>query len=83
MKTLSIAGTAAMFLVGGGILTHGIPALHHFAEMALQGTAGATAVLGSVLFDGLVGILAGMIAVAVMTLVKKWRGTAAQSSAPG
>jgi len=83
MKTLSIAGTAAMFLVGGGILTHGIPALHHFAEMALQGTTGATAVLGSVLFDSLVGILAGMVAVGVMTLVKKWRGTAAQSSAPG
>ena len=83
MKTLSIAGTAAMFLVGGGILTHGIPALHHFAEMALHGTTGATAVLGNVLFDGLVGILAGLIAVAVMTLVKKWRGTAAQSSAPG
>ena len=29
MKGLTIAGTAAMFLVGGGILTHGVPALHH------------------------------------------------------
>ena len=32
MKTLSVAGTAAMFMVGGGILTHGIPALHHGIE---------------------------------------------------
>jgi predicted DNA repair protein MutK len=32
MKGLSIAGTVAMFLVGGGILTHGIPALHHWIE---------------------------------------------------
>ena len=32
MKGLSIAGTAAMFLVGGGILTHGVPALHHAIE---------------------------------------------------
>ena len=32
MKALSVAGTAAMFLVGGGILTHGVPALHHGIE---------------------------------------------------
>ncbi len=83
MKALSVAGTAAMFLVGGGILTHGIPALHHFAEMALHGIAGATATLGNVLFDGLVGILAGLIGVAVVTLVKKWRGAAAPSGASG
>ncbi len=83
MKTLSIAGTAAMFLVGGGILTHGIPALHRFAEMALHGITGVTAMLGTVLYDGLVGILAGLIAVAVVTLVKKWRGAGAQPSASG
>ncbi|MBA2546972.1 MAG: DUF808 domain-containing protein [Burkholderiaceae bacterium] len=83
MKTLSIAGTAAMFLVGGGILTHGIPPLHHFAEMALHGVTGTTAMLGNMLFDGLVGILAGLIAVAVVTLLKKLRTPAAQSSAPG
>lgn len=32
MKTLSIVGTVAMFLVGGGIITHTIPLLHHFTE---------------------------------------------------
>ena len=83
MKTLSIAGTAAMFLVGGGILTHGIPALHHLAETALHGVTGTTAMLGNLLFDGLVGILAGLIVVAVVTLLKKWRTAAAQSSASG
>jgi uncharacterized protein len=83
MKALSIAGTAAMFLVGGGILTHGIPALHHVAETALHGVTGTMAMVGNVLFDGLVGILAGVIVVAVMTVLKKWRTAAQQSSAPG
>ena len=83
MKTLSIAGTAAMFLVGGGILTHGIPALHHFVETVLHGATGTTAMLGNVLFDGLVGILAGLIVVALVTLLKRWRTTAAPSSASG
>ena len=83
MKALSIAGTAAMFLVGGGILTHGIPALHHVAETALHGVTGMTATLGNLLFDGLAGILAGLIVVAVVTVLKKWRTTAAQSSASG
>ena len=32
MRTLSILGTAAMFLVGGSIIGHGIPALHHLTE---------------------------------------------------
>jgi predicted DNA repair protein MutK len=32
MKTLSIVGTVAMFLVGGGIISHTIPLLHHFTE---------------------------------------------------
>ena len=83
MKALSIAGTAAMFLVGGGILTHGIPALHHFAETALHGVTGTTAMLGNLLFDGLVGILAGLIVVAVVTLLKKWRTATTQSSVSG
>ena len=36
MKTLSVAGTAAMFLVGGGILTHGCAPLHHAIEALVQ-----------------------------------------------
>jgi predicted DNA repair protein MutK len=71
MKGLSIAGTAAMFLVGGGILTHGFPALHHAIE-ALAARAGS--VLGAVtplLADAVVGIVAGALVLAVVTGVKK------------
>jgi predicted DNA repair protein MutK len=71
MKGLSIAGTAAMFLVGGGILTHGFPALHHAIE-ALAARAGS--VLGAVtplLADAVVGIVAGALVLAVVTAVKK------------
>jgi hypothetical protein len=49
----------------------------------LHGVTGMTATLGNLLFDGLAGILAGLIVVAVVTVLKKWRTTAAQSSASG
>ncbi len=71
MKGLSIAGTAAMFLVGGGILTHGFPPLHHAIE-SLAARAGT--VLGAVtplLADAVVGIVAGALVLAAVTLVKK------------
>lgn len=68
MKSLSVLGTAAMFLVGGGILSHGLPGVatlaHHAAEF---GGAAAT------LFDGLVGLAAGAALVAVAALVRKAR----------
>ena len=73
MKGLSVAGTAAMFLVGGGILTHGVPALSHAIE-ALAARAGT--VLGAVtplLADALVGMLAGALVLAAVTLVQKIR----------
>lgn len=73
MKALSVAGTAAMFLVGGGILTHGVPALHHAIE-ALAERVGS--VLGSViplLADALVGMLAGALVLGVVTLVQRMR----------
>jgi predicted DNA repair protein MutK len=79
LKTLSIAGTAAMFLVGGGILVHGIPPLHHLVE-GLAARAGTVAGVGPVLealasmaMNGLVGIVAGGIVVAVVTLIKRVR----------
>ncbi len=71
MKFLSIAGTAAMFLVGGHILVEGIPYLHHlgegFAKIESFGW------LASMLFDAAVGIVAGAIVVAVVTVVSKLR----------
>jgi predicted DNA repair protein MutK len=80
MKGLSIAGTAAMFLVGGGILTHGIPVLHHWIEgLAAQigGLAGIGGVLKAVaptLMDGVVGIVAGALALLLVTGAQRaWR----------
>lgn len=63
MKGLSVAGTAAMFLVGGGILVHGIPPLHHLAE-----NAGMPAVLA---LDGVTGVIAGALALAGVALAQR------------
>ena len=71
MKGLSVAGTAAMFLVGGGILTHGIGPLHHAIESLTQGVGPVLAVLLPVLLDGLVGVVAGVLALGLVLGVKK------------
>lgn len=71
MRTLSIAGTAAMFLVGGGILVHSIGPLHHTIE-GIAPTGG----LGSVVLalgNALVGIVAGAVVLAVVLGIKKVR----------
>ena len=60
MKTLAVVGTAAMFLVGGGILSHGVPALHGMAA-GLSAMLGPIAVLGPLLADGFVGLAAGAL----------------------
>lgn len=75
MKLLTIVGTAAMFLVGGGILSHGIPAAHHAIEHAAD-VAGALGPVVSMTLDGLLGVLAGSVVLAVMTLFGKLRGKA-------
>ena len=68
MKLLSIAGTAAMFMVGGGILIHGIPMAQNFIEHLAQSTSavpgfgGILEVLTSSLFNALAGIVAGALA---------------------
>jgi predicted DNA repair protein MutK len=73
MKTLSVVGTAAMFLVGGSILEHGLPPLHH-AVAGVMENAGAWHTPLGMLFDGAIGIVAGAILVAVYGLVRKLRG---------
>ncbi|MBW6495562.1 MAG: DUF808 domain-containing protein [Burkholderiaceae bacterium] len=70
MKGLSIVGTAAMFLVGGGILVHGIPALEHLSATLVADTHW----LSRVLLSALTGIAAGAIAVAAVSLAKRLRG---------
>ena len=74
MKALSVVGTLAMFLVGGGILTHGVPWLQHVIEGF---TAGTGAVLGAVLpllADAVVGVAAGCVVLAVVVAVQRLRG---------
>jgi len=71
MKGLSVAGMAAMFLVGGSILVHGVPRFTHWLEQATNGAGGAAGTLLSLLADGMVGIAAGAIVLAGVTLVQK------------
>jgi predicted DNA repair protein MutK len=71
MKTLSIVGTVAMFLVGGGILTHGIPALHHWIAEFSHGLGGVLGGIAPTVIDAVVGVCAGAILVAVVMGVKK------------
>ncbi|WP_119964834.1 DUF808 domain-containing protein [Simplicispira lacusdiani] len=78
MKFLSVAGTAAMFLVGGGILVHGIAPLHHAIEGA--GAAVGQGALGGLwqalttnVLNGVAGIVAGALVLAAVTVVQKLR----------
>ncbi len=73
MKFLSVAGTAAMFLVGGGIIVHGIPALHHLVT-DWKTAAGGIGWLVEMLANAGVGIVTGGIVVAAVTLFQKLRG---------
>ncbi|EPW6430652.1 DUF808 domain-containing protein [Vibrio parahaemolyticus] len=76
MKLLTIVGTAAMFLVGGGIVVHNVPAIHHFVEpiiMNFSGHSVATAIL-PIFLNGIIGFVAGLIVVAAWTVVEKLRG---------
>ncbi|MBX3622682.1 MAG: DUF808 domain-containing protein [Rhizobacter sp.] len=74
MKGLTIAGTAAMFLVGGGILTHGVPALHHAIESATHGLGGVAAAVLPTVLDMLIGLAAGAVVLVVVTLAQKLWG---------
>ena len=71
MKALSVAGTAAMFLVGGGILLHGLPALHHWVETVDLGMGSFMQTAFSVSMDGLAGILAGALCLALVSGFKR------------
>jgi hypothetical protein len=73
MKVLSVLGTAAMFLVGGGILVHGMPLLSgwlHGAEHAAAGVPGVGAVLSGLtpaLLNGGAGVIAGALVLAAVS----------------
>ncbi len=73
MKLLTIVGTAAMFLVGGGILSHGMPPVHHGIERVAE-TAGMMRGVVSLSLDAVVGVVAGAIALLGMLAFSAIRG---------
>ena len=73
MKGLSIVGTAAMFLVGGGILTHGFPIIQRWVESVTAGQNGLLSTIISLSTDGVTGIIAGALVLAVVTVIKRIR----------
>ena len=75
MKTLTVVGTAAMFMVGGGIITHGVPLLHHWIESLTEGMGGVLSTLTSTGVNIGVGVVLGaVVLLAVMGLSKVMAG---------
>ncbi|XQW86099.1 DUF808 domain-containing protein [Thalassotalea piscium] len=77
MRTLAVVGTIAMFLVGGGILTHSFSWLHHLIESVV---GASTELLGDlanmlvpILADGIIGVLAGAIVLLLISFMKKFK----------
>jgi len=77
MKILTVVGTAAMFLVGGSILLHGIPDAHHLVESAVHSAESIPTVgkalgwMTPVLIDAIAGIVAGGIVMGAVEVVSK------------
>ena len=72
MKFLAIIGTIAMFLVGGGILTHNISFIHHAAEQVIA-VIPTWPLLTSIVFDGVTGVVAGLIIAVALHIVSRMR----------
>lgn len=77
MRTLSVVGTAAMFLVGGSIIGHNIPAIHHYSEhiannlQKLNTFGSMLAAISPLLFDAIIGLLVGAICLLAFEISKK------------
>ena len=76
MKALSVAGTAAMFLVGGGILVHGLAPLHHWIADRIHDLSGFNATLAEMGFNAAVGLLAGALLLALVSGARRLRPAA-------
>ncbi|TQK05412.1 DUF808 domain-containing protein [Herbaspirillum sp. SJZ107] len=80
MKALSVIGTVAMFMVGGGIIGHAVEPLHHLAESAAHAVSGVPAVGGLLaavtptVIDAVAGVVVGAVVLLVVTLVQRLRG---------
>jgi predicted DNA repair protein MutK len=73
MRLLTVAGTAAMFLVGGGIMVHGIPVLHHGLEALTAPLGPLAGGLAAMLGNALAGVAVGAIALAAVALTTRVR----------
>ncbi|CAB3905389.1 DUF808 domain-containing protein [Achromobacter piechaudii] len=73
MKTLSVVGTAAMFMVGGAILTHGIPPVYAAVEHAAAAVGGGALMqaLTSTVLNALFGVVVGAVVLGVVAGVKR------------
>ncbi|MGB9098149.1 DUF808 domain-containing protein [Erwinia sp.] len=74
MKILTVVGTIAMFLVGGGIIAHGIPAVHHFIEHYTADYGGLVSSLLSNLANLVLGLIVGSIVLLGVNLIARLRG---------
>ena len=78
MKGISLLGTAAMFIVGGSIIAHGVPAIEHLVEGVVERVSETSGILGTLtnsLLDAIVGLAAGAAALAITTAGKKLFGS--------
>lgn len=77
MKTLTIVGTIAMFLVGGGILVHSFSwlhdAIHHVVEWLSTIIGSVASFLMPFLLEGIVGVISGLIVLIIFTLFTKMK----------
>lgn len=77
MKTLSIVGTIAMFLVGGGIINHAVPLLHHFTESTVDHAelipqvGNIVGALTPTLINFAIGLIAGFVVLIVVAGIQK------------
>jgi predicted DNA repair protein MutK len=77
MRLLTVAGTIAMFLVGGGILTHGLPGAHEWVHHVAESAGAMSGVLKTVtptLVDAVVGVVAGGLTLVGVTIFGRVKG---------
>jgi predicted DNA repair protein MutK len=80
MKALSVIGTVAMFMVGGGIIGHAFEPLHHLAEGAAHAVAGVPAIGGLLaavaptLIDAVAGVIVGAMVLLGVSIFQRLRG---------
>ncbi len=71
MRLLTVLGVAAMFLVGGGIMVHGLSFLHPVLETLTREMGGMTGVIVPQLFNAVTGIITGTLVLVGMTLLER------------